>query len=110
MKRIWEWVQEWWLAVIGVVSILLLGAFMVWVLFIHKPLTEGYVTGKDYTPAHNSYAPIHMNVNGTTQIIPHWNYYPDKWKLTIQNGEDTDWWYVSESYYDSVKIGEWVTK
>lgn len=110
MTKIWEWLKEWWYVVFFGALFLLFAGLLFWCLFTYTPLTEGVVIRKDYTPAHNVYSPIHMNVNGKTQIIPHWNYHPDRWSVTVQNGEDTDWWYVSESYYDSVKIGDWVTK
>lgn len=96
MTNIWEWLKEWGPVVFFGLIILLIVGTLAYFLFIHEPLTEGYVIGKNYTPAHNTYAPIHMNVNGRC--------------ITVQNGDNTDWWYVSESYYDSVKIGDWVTK
>lgn len=110
MSKIWEWLKEWWTVIFFGFIVLLIAGTFVWYVFIHEPLTEGVVIGKDYTPAHKVYSPIHMNVNGKTQIIPHWNYVSEKWCITVQNGDDTDWWYVSESYYDSVKIGDWVSK
>jgi len=110
MNRVWSWVKEWWGVVfIGLVALAVFGT-IIWMVFFYEPLTEGVVIGKDYTPAYNTYAPIHMNVDGKTQIIPQWRYVSEKWCVTVQNGDNTDWWYVSQEYYDSVKIGDWVTK
>lgn len=110
MTKIWEWLKEWWTVIFfGLIVLLIVGTF-VWLVFIYEPLTEGVVIGKEYTPAHSVYSPIHMTVNGKNQLIPHWDYKPDRWYVYVQNGEDTDCWYVTESYYDSVKIGDWVTK
>ena len=110
MKRIrlewYEWIGVAFAAIIVIALICMLG----WCLFIYKPLTEGYVIGKEHSAAHQIYSPIHMNVNGKMQLIPYWNYQPDRWSITVQNGDNTDWWYVSESYYDSVHVGDWVTK
>lgn len=54
------------------------------------------------------------NFNGSAGYILHLNdrYHvqPDRWIIEIQNGDEKDWWSVTENYYDSVKIGDWVEK
>ena len=37
-------------------------------------------------------------------------YESPKWIVMVQDGEDKDWWYVTENYYDSVHVGDWVKK
>ena len=73
------------------------------------PLYAGTVTEKVYTPAHKTYAPIVMIVNKTTRVIPRWVNHGDEWLVWIQNGEDRDSWTVSEEYYNSVEVGDYVT-
>lgn len=34
----------------------------------------------------------------------------DKWIIAVQNGERKDWWQVSESYFQTVDLGDWVRK
>lgn len=110
MSRIWEWLKEWWFVILaGIVVLSFVGALF-WAVFTYEPLTEGIVIGKEYTPAHSVYSPIHMTVNGVSQTIPRWRNEPEKWRVTVQNGDATDLWYVSQAYYESVKIGDWVTK
>ena len=74
-----------------------------------KPLYQGIVIDKQYSPAHELYQPIIINVNKRVTIIPHWIHIPDYWYIWIQNGEEKDSWKVSEDYYNSVKIGDYVT-
>ena len=110
MSRIWEWLKEWWLIILaGIVFLLFVGALF-WAVFTYEPLTEGVVIGKEYMPARSVYSPIYMTINGRNQTISRWRNEPEKWCVTVQNGDATDSWYVSQVYYDSVKIGDWVTK
>ena len=74
-----------------------------------KPLYEGTVTDKHYDEAHRIYSPMIMNVNKHTQIIPRWIHYPDRWYVSVQNGEEKDIWEVTEEYYDSVEVGDYIT-
>lgn len=39
-----------------------------------------------------------------------YSYSPGKWIISVENDGKTDMWYVSENFYDSVHIGDWVKK
>ena len=74
-----------------------------------KPLYSGTVIDKQYIPAHKLYQPMIIVVNKQTRIIPHYVHLPDKWIIWVQNGDKKDSWYVSEDYYNSVDIGDFIT-
>lgn len=74
-----------------------------------SPLYAGTVTEKVYSPAHKIYWPIYIRTNKSTQVIPHWIHYPDSWYILIQNEDKKDSWTVSEEYYNSVEVGDYVT-
>ena len=61
-------------------------------------LTEGMVMNKRFSPGY-----LHC-YDGKCHASP------DRWIIEVQNGDQKDWWTVSEAYYDEVKLGEWVTK
>lgn len=97
MTKIWEWLQEWWHVIAFVSFCLLIIGFIVWAILSPK-LTEGIVTNKWYYPGYSTCTGKGCEYN------------PAKYTVTIQNGEDKDTWYVSESYYDNVHVGDWVQK
>ena len=68
------------------------------VILTDKDLTEGMVMNKRYSAGYV----LHLNDRYQVQ--------PDRWIIEIQNGDQKDWWTVTENYYDSVKIGDWVEK
>lgn len=57
-------------------------------------ITQGYVVNKDYYPA-SGFA---GNYNG------------ERFELTIEYEGHKTYWYVTEDYYNSVKIGDYVRK
>ena len=71
---------------------------MVFAVLTEKDLTEGMVMNK----RHSSGYALFLNDRYHVQ--------PDRWIIEIQNGDKKDWWSVTETYYDSVKIGDWVEK
>ena len=73
-----------------------------------KPLYGGTVIEKCYEPAHKVYQPI-VIPGKNVLIIPHWIHYSDRWYIWIQNGEEKDSWDVTEEYYNSVEVGDYVT-
>ena len=113
MSEIFDFLREWW----GVILIVIVGVLVivgfVWcfIQVANAPhLQEGEVIAKEYRPAHSVYSPSYIRINGESQIISNYRTEPEKWLVTVQNGEEMDIWYVSESYYNSVKVGDWVTK
>lgn len=85
-------------------------ALFIWAIASYTPLTEGMVVNKFYEPSHNVYSPIHVTIDGKDQTIPHYRTVGDRWKIIVENGDDTDIWYVSEEFYNSVHVGDWVKK
>lgn len=92
-----SFLADWWGVILTVIVGLLVIGFIVWAILSPK-LTEGIVTDKSYWPGYSSCSDKDCE------------YTPPRWIVSVQNGEDRDSWYVSESYYDRVKVGEWVTK
>lgn len=71
-------------------------------------LHSGTVTEKRHIPAHNIYSPIIIS-GKQIQVIPRWIHHDDMYYVWVQNGEDRDSWYVSEDYYNSVEVGDFIT-
>ena len=67
--------------------------------FVAPHLAEGMVMNKWISPAYK-----------TCDEDGHCSYRSTKYVIAVQDGDTKDWWYVTENYYDSVKIGDWVTK
>lgn len=97
MKKILDFTAEWRYVILTVIVGLLVIGFVVWAILSPK-LTEGIVTNKWYFPGYSSCTDKGCEYN------------PARWIVNIRNGEDSDSWYVSESYYDSVHIGDYVQK
>ena len=97
MKKILDFFAEWWYVIITVVFIVLFIWLIVWAAMAPR-LPEGEVTNKMHFPAYSS----------RTDKGCHWT--SEKWIVSVRNGDEFDSWYVSESYYDSVHIGDWVRK
>lgn len=77
-------------------------------------ITEGEVYAKEYREAFttvNCYPVVISNgKTTTTMIIPYTVYYPERWVIFIKSFEDGEWltedYFVSESIYNSVNIGD----
>lgn len=73
-------------------------------------VNNGVVVEKAFTAAHRTYAPIMMHVGKMTQIIPHWHSHPDSWRILVENNDHREWWDVTEEFYNSVDIGDYVDR
>ena len=71
---------------------------------------NGIVVEKAFTAAHRTYAPMIMHIGRTTQIIPHWRSHPDSWSILVENDDHREWWDVTEDFYNSVDIGDYVDR
>ena len=71
-------------------------------------LNEGIIIEKHYTKAYNLYSPMIIIVNKRTQIIPRWIYHPDRWYIVVQKDNVKDIWDITEEYYNSIEIGDYV--
>lgn len=77
-------------------------------------ITEGEVYAKEYREAFttvNCYPVVIYNgKTTTTMIIPYTVYYPERWVIFIKSFEDGEWltedYFVSESIYNSINIGD----
>lgn len=97
MKKILDFIAEWWCVIIAVVFIALVIWLIVWAASAPR-LLEGEVTNKMHFPGYST-----CNDKGC-------DWTSEKWIVSVRNGDEFDSWYVSESYYDSVHIGDWVRK
>ena len=87
--------------VIGIVYIVILLValiFMIFTIFSAETLAEGIVMNKRFSEGYC------RCVNDECEIQK------DRWIIEVQNGDKKDWWIVTEKYYDSVNIGDWVKK
>ena len=70
----------------------------------------GIVKEKSFIPAHRTYQPMIL-VSGTrTQVIPRWVSHEASWQILVENDKDREWWHVSESYFNSVNVGDYVNR
>ena len=90
---------------------------LVFVLFLSAcspKITSGEVYDKEYREdfVTVSFYPV-VTYNGktlTTTIVPYTVYYPERWVIFIKSFEDGEWitedFYVSETMYNSINIGD----
>jgi hypothetical protein len=70
---------------------------------------QGVVHDKRYSEGYyyTTYICSAYNSNGTCSVqVPIQNWADPSWSLDIYNGDDHGWAYVSQSFYDSVKVGD----
>lgn len=75
-----------------------------------KSIDHGIVKEKQYSPSHKVYQPMIMNAGKKTRIIPRWITKSDSWKILVENDDGSDWWIVSEEYYNTVEVGDYVER
>lgn len=92
-----DFLAEYWIAIVAVLFFAAVFGLIIWEIARPKQV-EGYVTNKMHFPGYSS----------CTDGDCHWS--SERWIVSIQNGDEFDSWYVSESYYDSVHIGDFVRK
>lgn len=70
----------------------------------------GMVKEKSFIPAHRIYQPIIMISGMRTQVIPRWIRHEASWEILVENDKGRNWWYVSEDYFNSVNVGDYVDR
>lgn len=74
-------------------------------------IQQGYVIAKEFKPAGRiMYTTYTFIYSGKTVIpVPHYWYYsrPDRWSLTIEDGDKENTLWVEKDVYDSIAIGDW---
>lgn len=75
-----------------------------------RSIDYGVVTDKRYTPSHTIYRHTVMIINKQTRVMPRWIRHSEKWQILVENEEGSGWWDVSESFYNSVNIGDTVDR
>lgn len=74
-------------------------------------IQQGYVTVKEFKPAGRTMFVTYTYIyTGKIMIpVPHYWYYsrPDRWSLTIKDGDKKNTFWVEKEVYDSVSIGDW---
>lgn len=76
-------------------------------------ITEGEVYKKEYREAHTSVMMLPLVIsNGkttTTNMIPYFVHYPDRYVVFIKAYQDNEWktedFYVSKEVYDTINVG-----
>ena len=50
-------------------------------------------------------------ISGTRiQVIPRWVRHEASWEILVETDKGRDWWYVSEDYFNSVNVGDYVDR
>lgn len=70
----------------------------------------GIVKEKSFVPAHRTYQPMIIVSGARTQVIPCWVSHEASWQILVENDKGNDWWYVSEDYFNSINIGDYVNR
>lgn len=96
-RNLWELLDEYGVHVLIFIVTLVIAGLIVYAITAPN-LTEGLVMNKRFSPGY-----LHC-YDGKCHASS------DRWIIEVQNGDKKDWWAVTESYYDEVKLGEWVTK
>lgn len=92
------------------IVLVLIVASMILLSSCDNSINFGTITEKKYEPAHRSYAPFVQIMNKRTRIVPRWINHPDKWFVLVQNNSDSEWWEVSEEYYNTHNVGDEVDR
>ena len=91
-------------------------AIIIMVLVILFALTgctsvnNGIVVEKEFIAAHRTYAPMIIHIGKATKIIPRWLSHPDSWHILVENDAHREWLDVTEEFYNSVDIGDYVDR
>lgn len=75
-----------------------------------KSIDYGTVIDKSFEPAHQEIRRRVVLINKRTQVRHRWTTVPDTWKIRVQNEEGDSWWIVTEDYYNSVNVGDYVDR
>lgn len=99
--KIYNFIYEWApLAGMILVGILIVSLLVCLVIEIVEPdVPQGMVMNKWFS---EGYTICSEDGKCTTE--------KDRWIIAVQNGDKKDFWQVTESYYDAIKIGSWVEK
>lgn len=97
IKKVWVFLDEWKYVIFCAMFIIAVASMIAYEIARPK-INEGMVMNKWISPAYKS-----CDDDGCT-------YRSTKYIIAVQDGDLKDWWYVTENYYDTVKIGDWVTK
>lgn len=99
--KIWDFLNEYGVFMLIFAIVLIITGLILYIItdIITAPdLAEGLVMNKRFSPGYL------YCYDGKCHASS------DRWIIEVQNGDQKDWWTVTESYYDEVKLGEWVTK
>ena len=92
------------------IAIIIMVLVMLFALAGCTSVNNGTVVKKEFTAAHKTYAPTIMHIGKMTQIIPRWISHPDSWHILVENDGHREWWDVTEEYYNSIDIGDYVDR
>ncbi|MDB5161805.1 MAG: hypothetical protein JWM52_313 [Candidatus Saccharibacteria bacterium] len=70
-------------------------------------ISEGYITQKQYTPAHEGTWIWCHAVGKVTICQPMPIYYDDEWTFDIKKGKDKGYVDITEKEYDSYSVGDY---
>lgn len=96
------------------ISIAIVLVFVLFLSACSPKITSGEVYAKEYREAFTtlSFYPLIISdgKTTTTTMVPYTVYYPERWVIFIKSFEDGEWltedFYVSESVYNSISIGD----
>lgn len=94
--------------VLTVVFIWLIVSFICYIIdssFRPKALGNGVVVDKNYSPSHTTITMMNVGKSTMPMVIRH----PERWSINISNEGKTDWFYLTESLHDEIKIGQTIS-
>ena len=97
MKRITDFLFDYGPAIFATLLVIVVIGVIVYEA-TRPHLVEGLITNKMHFPGYST-----CDDNKC-------KWHSEQWIVTVQDGDEFDSWFVSERYYDSVQIGDWVKK
>jgi len=80
------------------------------ILSITKTIDYGTVTDKRFEPQHTEQKRRYVYIKKQRHVRRYWVTIPDTWKIRVENEEGSEWWIVTEEYYNSVEVGDYVDR
>lgn len=95
--------------VLVALAVLAIVCLAVWTNWANR-LESGYIIGKRHEPAHTIYITQYMYIGKSLIPMIRPRHIPDRWYITVENGDKTDEWQVSSEEYGRLNIGDWAER
>ncbi len=95
-------ITEWIIALTFIWIFVSLICYIIDSFFRPNALGEGTVVDKNYLPSHTRITMMNTGRSTVPMVIRH----PERWSILISSQGKTDWFYLTQSLHDKIKIGQ----